>query len=58
VKALVVGSGRVGSTLARSLQKSGWNVSVVDETEDALTRLGESWTGEFHLGHGMDTKVL
>jgi len=58
VKALVVGCGRVGSTLARSLQKSGWNVSVVDETEDALTRLGESWTGEFHLGHGMDTKVL
>ena len=58
MKALVVGCGRVGSTLARSLQKSGWNVSVVDETEDALTRLGESWTGEFHLGHGMDTKVL
>jgi len=58
VKALVVGCGRVGSTLARSLQGSGWDVSVVDETEDALTRLGESWPGEFHLGHGMDTKVL
>ena len=58
MKALVVGCGRVGSTLARSLHASGWDVSVVDETEDALTRLGESWTGEFHLGHGMDTDVL
>ena len=58
MKALVVGCGRVGSTLARSLQGSGWDVSVVDETEDALTRLGESWPGEFHLGHGMDTDVL
>jgi trk system potassium uptake protein TrkA len=58
VKALVVGCGRVGSTLARSLQGSGWDVSVVDETEDALSRLGESWPGEFHLGHGMDTGVL
>ena len=58
MKALVVGCGRTGSALARSLQGSGWDVSVVDETEDALTRLGESWPGEFHLGHGMDIEVL
>jgi trk system potassium uptake protein TrkA len=31
---------------------------VVDESEEALGRLGANWPGEFHLGHGMDTTVL
>ncbi len=58
MKALIVGCGRVGSALARTLNEAGWAVSVVDETEEALGRLGEAWPGEFHLGHGMDTAVL
>jgi trk system potassium uptake protein len=58
VKALVVGCGRVGSAVAQQLQGSGWDVTVVDENEDALGRLGESWTGGFVVGHGMDLKLL
>jgi trk/ktr system potassium uptake protein len=58
VKAIVVGCGRVGSAVAKTLQGKGWSVSVVDETEEALSRLGDAWPGEFHLGHGMDTRVL
>lgn len=58
MKALIVGCGRVGSALAKTLQTSGWDVSVVDESEEALTRLGNAWPGEFHLGHGMDIEVL
>jgi trk system potassium uptake protein len=58
VKALVIGSGRVGSAVALQLQGSGWDVTVVDENEDALGRLGESWTGGFVVGHGMDLQVL
>jgi trk system potassium uptake protein len=58
VKALIVGCGRVGSTLAKKLQTAGWDVSVVDESEEALSRLGDAWPGEFHLGHGMDIDVL
>ena len=58
MKAIVVGAGRVGSALAKSLQVAGWDVAVVDETEEALARLGENWPGEFHVGHGMDTSVL
>ncbi len=58
MKALIVGCGRVGSALARTLDEAGWDVSVVDESEEALGRLGEAWPGEFHLGHGMDTRVL
>jgi trk system potassium uptake protein TrkA len=33
-------------------------VNVVDEREEALTRLGSGWQGGFVLGHGMDTDVL
>lgn len=40
------------------LRSVGWEVVVVDEREDALVRLGDDWTGEFHVGHGMDIQLL
>jgi trk system potassium uptake protein TrkA len=58
VKAVVIGSGRVGSAVAKGLASDGWDVSVVDESEDALQRLGPGWRGGFVLGHGMDAAVL
>lgn len=58
MKALVIGCGRVGSTIALNLHAEGWEVVVVDENEDALSRLGESWRGAFVVGHGMDTDLL
>jgi len=58
VKALIIGCGRVGSTIALQLHKEGWEVTVVDESEDALSRLGENWPGSFLVGHGMDTDLL
>ena len=33
-------------------------MTVVDENEDALSRLGESWPGTFIVGHGMDADLL
>ena len=58
MKALVIGCGRVGSTIALTLHSEGWDVVVVDEKEDALSRLGEGWPGAFVVGHGMDTDLL
>ena len=58
MKAIVIGSGRVGSAVALQLQGSGWDVTVCDENEDALGRLGEQWTGGFLVGHGMDLHLL
>ena len=58
MKALVIGSGRVGSSIALQLQQEGWDVVVVDENEDALTRLGDHWPGAFIVGHGMDADLL
>ena len=58
MKALVIGCGRVGSNVALQLAEEGWEVTAVDEKEEALTRLGENWRGGFVLGHGMDVDVL
>ena len=58
MKALIIGCGRVGSTVAKRLAADGWDVTALDEKESALSRLGEDWTGGFVVGHGMDTNVL
>lgn len=58
MKALIIGCGRVGSSVALQLQREGWDVVVVDENEDALSRLGDHWPGVFLVGHGIDTDLL
>jgi trk system potassium uptake protein len=58
VKLIVIGCGRVGSTIAKRFASEGWDVTAIDEKESALNRLGEDWTGGFIVGHGMDTAVL
>src|SRR5919205_2501072 len=58
MKVVVIGCGRVGSAVARELKAAGWEVAVIDEREEALGRLGEAWTGEFLVGHGMDLQLL
>ena len=58
VKLVVIGCGHVGSRIARDFQADGWDVTVVDEMEEALTRLGSNWAGGFVVGHGMDSTIL
>src|SRR6185436_18041631 len=58
MNALVIGCGRVGSNIALQLDREGWDVTAVDEKEEALSRLGDNWAGGFVLGHGMDIDVL
>lgn len=58
MRAIVVGCGRVGSTVATTLAEEGWDVTAVDESDAALVRLGERWRGGFVNGHGMDVSVL
>jgi trk system potassium uptake protein TrkA len=48
----------VGSKVAKKLVKSGWDVTAIDENDEALTRLGDRWPGGFLVGHGMDVDVL
>jgi len=58
VKAVVIGCGRVGSAVAKGLLADGWEVTAVDESEDAAVQLGPAWRGGFVVGHGLDTKIL
>jgi trk system potassium uptake protein len=58
MNAIVIGCGRVGSSIARQLADEGWDVAVIDENEEALARLGDRWPGRFIVGHGMDVSVL
>ena len=57
MKAVVIGCGRVGASVAKQLAGDGWDVTCVDDDEMALTRLGD-WRGGFVVGHGMDLDVL
>ena len=43
---------------AGSSTGAGGDVTVIDEREDALQRLGEHWAGGFIVGHGIDVGVL
>ena len=58
MNAIVVGCGRVGSTLALRLSGDGWEVTVIELNEDNLVRLGPEWRHPLVLGHGMDARVL
>jgi trk system potassium uptake protein TrkA len=58
VKAIVIGCGRVGSQVAKNLHGAGWDIVAIDENEEVLNRLGESWDGGFLVGHGMDIDLL
>src|SRR3954452_19876231 len=53
-----MGCGRVGSTLARSLEDRNHTVSVIDSNPDAFRRLGPSFEGRRITGVGFDQSVL
>jgi trk system potassium uptake protein len=58
VHVVIMGCGRVGSTLARSLEDRNHTVSVIDTNPDAFRRLGPSFNGTKVTGVGFDQKVL
>lgn len=53
-----MGCGRVGSTLARSLEDRNHTVSIIDSEPDAFRRLGPSFNGDKVAGMGFDQAVL
>jgi trk system potassium uptake protein len=58
VHVIVVGCGRVGSSLARQLVDSGHTVAVIDRRPDAFARLGADFTGQTIAGIGFDRDRL
>ncbi len=55
---VIMGCGRVGSTLARSLEDRSHTVAVIDFNPEAFRRLGPSFAGERVAGLGFDRAVL
>lgn len=55
---VIMGCGRVGSSLARSLEKRGHTVAVIDVVPDAFRRLGPDFAGKTVKGVGFDREVL
>ncbi|HEX4015743.1 MAG TPA: TrkA family potassium uptake protein [Frankiaceae bacterium] len=55
---VILGCGRVGSTLARSLIKRGHSVAVIDQLATAFDRLGEDFAGQTVTGVGFDRDTL
>src|ERR1700753_3166668 len=53
-----MGCGRVGSTLALSLEQRGHSVSVIDVDQDAFRRLGADFAGDRITGIGFARDVL
>jgi len=55
---VIVGCGRVGSTLAKLLTAEAQDVTVVDENPAAFKRLGNHFAGRMEVGTGIDYDVL
>lgn len=55
---VIMGCGRVGSTLARALERRGHTVAIIDISADAFRRLGPTFHGKTVKGVGFDRKVL
>ena len=53
-----MGCGRVGATLAQSLERRGHTTAVIDSNPDAFRRLGPSFSGVTVTGVGFDRGVL
>jgi trk system potassium uptake protein len=58
VHIVIMGCGRVGSTLATKLEGRGHSVAVIDQNPDAFRRLGPTFGGQTVSGIGFDRQVL
>ena len=55
---VIMGCGRVGSTLAHILEDRGNSVAIIDRDPDAFRRLRASFKGDRVTGIGFDREVL
>jgi trk system potassium uptake protein TrkA len=58
VKIVILGCGRVGSTLATMLDRAGHTVSVIDYSSEAFQRLSPDFGGATFVGNGVDEEIL
>ncbi|ATE53163.1 potassium channel family protein [Actinosynnema pretiosum] len=55
---VIMGCGRVGSSLAKALERLDHQVSVIDKDAQSFRRLGPDFHGQQVVGNGFDRAVL
>ncbi|MEO7667074.1 MAG: TrkA family potassium uptake protein [Dehalococcoidia bacterium] len=58
MRVVIMGCGRVGSTLAVMLADEGHEITILDVKSDAFRRLPPAFNGKRHIGNGIDQDVL
>ena len=58
MRIVILGCGRVGSTLATQTSEAGHDVTIVDVERRAFRRLGPKFSGNRVVGLGIDEDVL
>jgi trk system potassium uptake protein len=58
VHVVIMGCGRVGSSLSAAVERLGHSVAVIDKDVQAFRRLGTDFRGQQVVGVGFDRKVL
>jgi trk system potassium uptake protein TrkA len=58
VHVVIMGCGRVGSTLAHILESRGHTVAIIDQNSEAFRRLSAGFEGRTVAGIGFDREVL
>jgi trk system potassium uptake protein TrkA len=58
VHIVIMGCGRVGATLAQSLEDQGHSVAIIDQNPAAFRRLGSHFNGRRITGVGFDRDTL
>ncbi|MCX6344698.1 MAG: NAD-binding protein [Armatimonadetes bacterium] len=58
MKVVILGCGRVGSTIATTMFCEGHDVTIIDQNPDSFRRLGPDFAGKTLVGNGIDEDIL
>lgn len=58
MKVVILGCGRVGSTIATTMSEEGHDVTMIDHNPDAFRRLSQDYNGKKIIGNGIDGDTL
>ena len=58
MKIVILGAGRVGSSLAKNLSTSDYEITIIDERQDLLNDLDENYDLAIIKGHASNPKIL
>lgn len=58
MKVVILGCGRVGSTIATTMSQEGHDVTIIDQNPDSFRRLTSDFAGKTVLGNGIDEDTL